>query len=135
MSISVRISDWLFAPDHERVGISWLFLKALSVIYLGAFLSLAVQIDGLVGENGIIPIGQHLQQLYAVYGQVAWFRVPTLFWFDSSDLALKGATYAGCFFAVLLFLGLQQRLSLIALFILYLSLFHAGQTFLNFQWD
>ena len=48
---------------------------------------------------------------------------------------MHSVTILGCVFAVLLFLGRWQRGSLIALFILYLSLYHAGQTFLNFQWD
>jgi len=135
MLVMGRISDWLFAPDQDRIGISWLFLKALAIIYLGAFLSLAVQIDGLVGQNGIIPFDERLAHVYSIYGELAWLRLPTIFWIDSSDTILIGAAYAGCVFAVLLFLGLFQRTSLIALFVLYLSLFHAGQTFINFQWD
>jgi hypothetical protein len=130
-----RISDWLFAPDQDRIGITWLFLKALAIVYLGAFLSLAVQIDGLVGQNGILPVSERLASLYAVHDSVAWFRVPTIFWINSSDVVLVGSAYAGVVFSLLLFAGIFQRLSLIAMFLLYLSLFHAGQTFMNFQWD
>lgn len=135
MTIVGRVSDWLFAPDTDRVGISWLFLRALAIIYLGAFISLAVQIEGLVGAHGIIPFSDRLAQVYAIHGQLAWVRLPTIFWIDSSDITLLGAVYAGCAFSLLLFIGVFQRLSLIALFVLYLSLYHAGQTFMNFQWD
>jgi len=50
-------------------------------------------------------------------------------------MALLTATITGCFLSLSLLIGFQPRLSLIALFILYLSLAHAGQIFLNFQWD
>src|SRR5205809_7887820 len=33
----------------------WLFLRLLGVVYLIAFVSLALQITGLVGEHGILP--------------------------------------------------------------------------------
>ena len=37
--------------------IEWLFLRLLACIYLIAFASLAVQIIGLIGARGILPIG------------------------------------------------------------------------------
>ena len=33
----------------------WLFLRLLGIVYLIAFVSLAVQITGLVGEHGLLP--------------------------------------------------------------------------------
>ncbi len=41
----------------------WLFLRLLGSIYLIAFLSLAWQITGLVGENGILPTNEYLEQV------------------------------------------------------------------------
>jgi len=41
-------------PTHQVVR--WLFLRSLGVIYLIAFVSLWVQIMGLVGSNGILPL-------------------------------------------------------------------------------
>jgi len=41
----------------------------------------------------------------------------------------------GCAVSLLLLVGIQPTWSLIILFVLYLSLLHAGQTFLMFQWD
>src|ERR1700738_4045645 len=38
-----------------------LFVRSLGAIYLIAFISFWLQIDGLIGEQGILPIGQHLQ--------------------------------------------------------------------------
>jgi len=58
-----------------------------------------------------------------------------LFWFGSSDLVLQGAAWLGALLAIALLLGRWQKGSLILLFLLYLSLYRAGQVFMNFQWD
>src|ERR1044072_5779737 len=42
---------------------------------------------------------------------------------------------AGTLISILLIVGLAPVLSLLLLFVLYLSLTIAGQTFLSFQWD
>ena len=132
--ISQFISNSLsISEDHQLV--SWLFIKLLAAIYFIAFLSLAVQITGLVGANGILPISEHLDSAFQLRGYEAFLYLPTLFWINSGDIALQLVTYAGCLFSITLFLGYRKRKTLVVLFILYLSLFHAGQTFLTFQWD
>ncbi|MDH5515751.1 MAG: lipase maturation factor family protein [Gammaproteobacteria bacterium] len=121
--------------DNTYLLISGIFLRLLGVIYLIAFASIGVQIDGLIGSQGILPIAARLDEL-AQTGDIELFlQVPTLFWIDASDATLIGATIAGCLAAVLILLNIGQRAALIAAFILYLSLFHAAQPFLNFQWD
>ncbi len=132
--LAARIAR-LFEPDPSYQLTSWLFLKLLAMIYFAAFLSLAVQITGLVGPDGILPFGLLLEQAYNDLGISAWWKIPNIFWLSSANWALQAATITGCAFSVLLFLGIRQRLSLVILFILYLSLTHAGQLFLNFQWD
>lgn len=97
--------------------------------------SLAVQIPGLVGPDGILPFHLLLDNAFKQYGFYALIYLPTLFWINSGDFALQGIAWLGCLFSVLLFLGYKKRLSLILVFVFYLSLFHAGQMFLTFQWD
>jgi hypothetical protein len=46
----------LFQPTTNQRLVSWLFLHLLALIYLTAFASLSVQITGLVGETGILPL-------------------------------------------------------------------------------
>ncbi len=58
-----------------------------------------------------------------------------LFWFYLSDSVLQLSCVAGGFFSILLILNLAPRISLILLYLIYLSLFYAGQTFMAFQWD
>ncbi len=124
-----------FRPDENYAVASRLFIKALALIYFAAFVSLAPQISGLAGEEGILPFRRVLDQNLADHGLAALLRVPTLFWFDASDVVLEGAAWTGAGLALLLLFGRWERVALILLFVLYLSLYRAGQLFMNFQWD
>jgi predicted DCC family thiol-disulfide oxidoreductase YuxK len=123
----VRPPTYLTARD--------LFVRALGAIYLIAFVSLWFQVDGLIGEQGILPVGQHLQLAREQLGSDAFFLLPTLCWFSSSNTFLHFLCGAGAVLSILLMTGLAPVLSLALLFVLYLSLTIAGQTFLSFQWD
>lgn len=135
MKSSGQFISNLFIISEEHQLTSWLFIKLLAIIYFIAFLSLAVQIPGLVGPDGILPFQEQLDYAYEVRGYLAFLFQPTVFWVSSSDLALQLVAYAGCLLSIALFFGYGERKALIVLFVLYLSLFHAGQTFLTFQWD
>ncbi|MFZ1218181.1 MAG: lipase maturation factor family protein [Chthoniobacterales bacterium] len=112
-----------------------LFVRFLGAIYFIAFVSLWFQIDGLIGENGISPVGSYLQQMRERLGGDAVLALPTLCWFNSSNAFLHLLCGAGAVISVMLMAGLAPVLSLGLLFVLYLSLTIAGQTFLSFQWD
>ena len=136
LMISVRHSlKAMLRPAEDHNLASWLFLRLLAIVYFAAFLSLAGQISGLAGPAGILPFGQFLDHAWQRLGISAWFYFPTVFWLNSSDLALLAGVVLGCGFSLTLFLDLWPRLSLVLLFLLYLSLSKAGQIFLNFQWD
>ena len=111
------------------------FLQALGFVYLIAFLSLWLQVDGLVGSDGIAPVREYLSAARAQLGGGGPFLLPTLCWFSSSDAFLNLLCGAGAAFSILLILGLLPGPSLILLYLLYLSLTIAGQAFLSFQWD
>src|SRR5438128_3946578 len=111
------------------------FLRALGLTYLVAFASLWVQVDGLVGSNGVSPLNQFLREVYERFGTRAYSLLPTLCWFDSSNGFLHFLCGGGVVFSLLLIVGIAPALSLVVLFVFYLSLTIAGQTFLSFQWD
>ncbi|HEY6071103.1 MAG TPA: lipase maturation factor family protein, partial [Chthoniobacterales bacterium] len=111
------------------------FLRALGLIFLIAFVSLWVQIDGLIGSNGITPVREFLPAARAQLGDHALSILPTLCWFNSSDAFLHFLCGGGVALSLLLIFGIAPALSLLALVIFYLSLTVAGQTFLSFQWD
>src|SRR5437879_1798903 len=111
------------------------FLRMLGLIYLIAFVSLWVQVDGLVGSNGMSPVSQFLPAVRQQVGSDAYFLLPTLCWFDSSNTFLHFLCGGGVVLSLLLIFGVVPAVSLALLFIFYLSLTIGGQVFFNFQWD
>ncbi len=113
----------------------WLFLRLLGLVYLIAFVSLAVQITGLVGEHGILPAGDFLARAHATYGGAAYRLLPTLCWLGAGDGALRLLAWGGAALSLLEIAGVAQAPVLLLLWALYLSLSVVGQVFLWFQWD
>jgi len=113
----------------------WLFLRLLGVVYLVAFASLLVQLRGLVGEHGLMPVNEFLARAQDTYGDGAWRLLPTLLWLDSTDRGLLIVSAGGMALAALLILDIVPLIVLPALWLLYLSLAVGGQDFLSFQWD
>src|SRR2546425_275950 len=114
----------------------WVFLRALGVIYLIAFVSLWVQIRGLIGSQGILPAQQYLHAVEGYVGGVARYRfAPTVLWLGAGDGALRLVCALGALCAVLLICDVAPVPCLALLWVLYLSLAAVGQDFLAFQWD
>jgi lipase maturation factor len=111
------------------------FLRALGLIYLIAFVSFWVQVDGLTGSEGVSPLNQFLPAVRAQVGADAYTLLPTLCWLSSSNAFLHFLCGGGVILSLLLIFGIAPALSLVALFGFYLSLTIAAQVFLNFQWD
>jgi len=119
---------------HPTYALSrWLFLRLLGVVYFVAFVSLALQITGLVGEHGVLPASGFLQRAHAAYGSAAYRLFPTLCWLGASDGMLHALAWAGAALALLLVAGIAQAPVLLLLWLCYLSLAVVGQTFLWFQ--
>jgi predicted DCC family thiol-disulfide oxidoreductase YuxK len=133
-----RLTRWVWGdhvtPPGERVT-SWLFLRALGIVYGFAFISLWVQISGLVGSAGILPVRELLSALGAQAGRERYWFAPTVAWLAAGDGALSGYCAAGSVLSALLTLGIAPRLCLAGLWVLYLSLATACGEFLWFQWD
>jgi len=121
-------------PATYFVG-RWLFLRLLGVVYLIAFLSLWVQIEGLVGSAGILPLGDYLDWIRQHAGADRFLQAPTLLWIGHSDGMLDALCGAGVLLAFLLVAGVATIPALFLLWAVYLSLVIGGQTFLSFQWD
>ena len=129
---------WLWGRDYEPPRfdlISWLFIRAIGLIYLTAFVSFGVQALGLIGSHGILPLSEFADAVRSQLGSASYSRVPMVFWLDQSDFAIQVACWAGAALSLLLILDVIPRVSLFFLYALYLSLFYAGQEFMGFQWD
>jgi len=131
------------ASDYRLVA--WVFLRLFGLVYLAAFGSLALEIEALAGSQGIYPMAEQLELAAAQHGALRLLAYPSLFWISSGDWALLAAAWGGAALGLLLTLwpwigrdrdrGWGERALLILLFLLYLSLVHAGRYFTHFQWD
>ncbi len=133
-----RVSLLLWGRSHEPPRydlVSFLFLRLLGLVYLSAFVSFAVQAQGLIGSHGILPLAELVDGLAGRLGPERFFLMPMVFWINDSDVAIQAVGWAGAGLSLLLVFNLFPRLTLFLLYALYLSLFYAGQTFMSFQWD
>ena len=114
-----------------------LFLRGLALVYLAAFGSLAVQIDGLIGSQGITPAAEFLDETGRLFGPglARYWRLPTIFWLNASDQTLHAVCWGGIALSLAMLVGLLPGLFAVLLWAFYLSLVVAGQVFLGYQWD
>lgn len=129
----ILYGPWPAPARYERVA-GW-FLRGLGLVYLCAFISASIQIEGLIGSNGLLPVGDFLDRLQGYYGIYAAYHAPTLFWLGHGDMLLQATCALGAASGLLI---LYQRFigpALAVAFICYLSLVHPGQDFFRFQWD
>src|SRR4029453_5036055 len=87
-------------------------LRAVGVIYLIAFASLWVQVDGLIGSNGMSPVNQFLPAVHDQLGGGAYSLLPTLCWFNSSNAFLHFLCAGGVVSSFFLTIGFFQFVSL-----------------------
>jgi len=106
-----------------------LFLRLVGLVYGAAFISIWLQIEG------ILPVAEFLPAVAAHLGAEGWWRVPTLCWLSSSDAMLHGLCGAGVLAAVALVIGCVPALSLAIMWACYLSLLSVCRDFMGFQWD
>lgn len=127
-------------PTHELTRTA--FLRALAGVYLIAFVSLWVQVDGLIGPDGITPVAGLLRQIGArapsITGLALLDRLwaaPTLAWWLPEAWAGWLLCLAGAGCAVAALIAARQGPWLLGCFVAYLSLGTICQPWLGFQWD
>jgi predicted DCC family thiol-disulfide oxidoreductase YuxK len=133
-----RISVFLWGRDHQPARhdlVAFLFLRLFGLIYLAAFVSFGVQAMGLIGSHGILPLAELVDDLGARVGPVRFYWMPMLFWWNASDVVIKGVCWLGAGLSLLLVFNLLPRVALLLLYVLYLSLLYGGQDFMTYQWD
>jgi len=109
--------------------------RLIGLTFLVAFWSYAVQVLGLNGSHGILPVADSLDYAYRQLGAGAYLRVPSLFWLGHSDATLQAACWLGVALGALAMTGIAIRWCLGACFLLYLSLQATVGVFMGYQWD
>ena len=138
-----RLNRWLWGARSElpRYELTTaLLVRALGLIFLTAFVSLWVQIHGLVGEQGILPAGEFMKSAAAYFDQTGigigrYARLPTLGWLAAGNGALHIYCLLGVGCSLLVVIGRAPAAALAGCWLFYLTLVGLGQDFLSFQWD
>jgi hypothetical protein len=110
-------------------------LRLLALVYLVAFVALQRQLDPLLGSRGLEPVRAFLAWERTHLGGSALWRVPTVFWLGASDGALHAACWVGIALSVAALAGVTNALVQLALWALYMSFVHVGQTFYGYGWE
>ena len=154
------LAEWLYAliAGHRNAGYkvtralwgksvekpsyiiaSSLFSRTLALVYCIAFVSFGLQLRGLIGAQGILPVTEFLAEVAQQLGASRFWEAPTLFWWANSEYALEAIVWGG---AVLAFVAafvrahsIGQRAAFVVLFVCYLSIVTGGQIFMGYQWD
>ena len=111
------------------------FLFLLGLVYILAFGSLWIQIEGLVGEAGILPAELYLKGAETHWGAQRFWQVPTLFWLNAGNEFLYTVCLLGAGAALMVMVNFFTGWALLMAWIFYLSIFNEAQPFLGFQWD
>uniref|UniRef100_A0A493SW29 Lipase maturation factor n=1 Tax=Anas platyrhynchos platyrhynchos TaxID=8840 RepID=A0A493SW29_ANAPP len=136
--VPARPGPTMAEPPHRPRE---LFLAGLAAAYLAAFVSLYLQLPGLYGHDGILPVrralrpgGRGLRELLGAEPTLLWLspRAGLAAERGAELLCLLGAAAA---IGALLSAALRGCLLLAAMHLAYLSLYQVGQVFLYFQWD
>ena len=129
-------AGWFGVPDASSHWLTrFAFLRGLGFIYLIAFVSLALQLEGLIGSRGILPATWFLERLRATEGAPGFWRLPSLFWLDSSDGFLLAAAWIGVVLSAVVLAGFANAPLLASLWFLYMSFVHVGQIFYGYGWE
>ena len=142
--LASRITGWLWGRDlrpASHVLTHWLVLRGLGLVTLCAALSLWVQLDGLLGSDGILPAQDFIERVSAHADRARWteaetfLRVPTLAWWSASNAALHVLCGLTTVAGLLLLFNILPGLAVLVAYVSYLSLYTVGDTFLGYQWD
>ena len=138
-SIPKSVIRKLFSSEcgaSDRLLPRWFFLRALGLIYFSAFYSLASQIRGLIGPQGILPAGEYLQAVArSNLAHVRFWYTPSLFWISSSSGMLMAMCWIGMIAALLLVLNFWPRGMLVICLVCFLSFVSAARDFSEYQSD
>src|SRR3954468_424047 len=125
-----------WAPARYQLT-RFVFLRSLGLLYFVGFLTLVRQWRPLIGSDGLLPAATFLVRVREQLGSLsaACWRLPSLFWLDSSDASLHALAWLGLMLSAVVVLGFANAPLLALLWALYLSFVHVGQIFYAYGWE
>ena len=123
-----------------------IYLRLLSIIYLLSFISLYYQIQGLWGNEGIVPANlfiSNLKQNSTLYSHIISY--PSFVWLFSSDnnsYKIENLLFILCLIGIFISLLIMFQytycfnyIGFSFLWYIHYNFYFIGQTFMNFSWD
>src|SRR5438477_697905 len=132
-----RVLERFFAVGNSYWLTSFVILRLLGFVYAVAFLVAANQLLPLIGEHGLRPARDFLNVVHTQLGSrsAGMLRIPTLFWFGSSDNALLIFSWVGFALSVVVLSGYANAILLGVLWAMYMSIVHIGQIWYGYGWE
>ncbi len=135
-----------------------IFLRGMGLIYLFSFCSIYVQIQGLYGDEGILPVKEYINNVKSQHKEITFSFYPNLLLFSErinryllsilnnkkkflhspEENTLHFVCLSGILMSLLITIGNRLFLNLLGFFLCwlcYLTIFLSGQLFMSFQWD
>ena len=123
-------------PGSTYYITGWLFGRYMAILYIISFISAWVQLEGLIGSQGISPIDQFFTRITSsLLTDSNFFNYPTIFWLDQSDIMIHAVCLVGLLSGIGLFLDMVPGITSFLCWFSYLSICVAGQNFFMYQWD
>lgn len=107
--------------------------RLLGLMFFVTFISVNVQMKGLVGEKGIIPVKTTIELMKK--NQKSFFQFPTFFFFNQTDTMIQIHCYLGILFSSLIVLDILTPWMFFFNYWIYLSLKMTGREWFALQFD
>ena len=137
MNDGIKIPSWLTGSRQTYWLTRFMILRLLGIVYAVAFFVAIKQILPLIGSDGLTPVEIYLKEVSSALGSksAGFFRLPSFFWFSHSDTALLTVAWAGFLLSCIVAAGFTNALVMSALWLLYMSIVHVGQTWYGYGWE
>jgi len=135
-----KIAKYMWEQSKATKGY-WLtrfvFLRLLGFIYFFAFLSLALQVIPLIGENGLLPADNFLDAVGSRFDSKvdSFITLPSIFWLSISDNILLILSWIGVILSLIVLSGYANSILMFVLWTLYMSFVHIGQVWYGYGWE
>lgn len=123
--------------DASYLGIRWLILRGVGLVFLIVFTGLLKEGQALIGPMGLAPLGDFFARLTQEVPQplAAFWRAPGLFWINSGAGMITAVAWLGWLAAAALVLNFWPRLMLVVCWVSFLSFVTVLRVFSQTQVD
>src|SRR5437660_319664 len=126
-----------FARGNSYWLTRFVILRLVGFVYTIAFLVAGRQLVPLIGRQGLTPAHDYLYHIHSVLGSrtEGMLQLPTLFWFGCTDLGMSIFAWIGFALSLIVLAGYANAILLAALWVMYMSIVHIGQTWYGYGWE